>query len=315
MDLSVILVSYNTAALLPACLDRLANAISSLRAQVFIVDNASRDDSVSLLRERYSGYTIVENKTNVGFGRANNQVLGDVRGKYVLLLNTDAYIEPDAVVRSIAYMDANPRCGVLGARLIGADGHLQPSCRYFPTPWNVFLLHTGFHRFFPKVQMVDDMAWDHASPRQCDWVPGCYYMVRREVVDSVGLFDPRFFLYYEEVDHCLTAKNAGWDVTFFPDVTVLHLGGESAKADKGLTDGRRQISALQAESELLFFCKHHGALGAWLTLLFGWLIVVLEMTKGALRRTRLSTVINAWRHAVLTSSIFRATRGGRRATR
>lgn len=315
LDVSVILVSYNTASLLQPCLDRLAAALSSLHAQVLVVDNASRDESLSLLREHYSHYEIVENKTNVGFGRANNQVLSDVRGRYVLLLNTDAYIEPDAIVKSIAYMDANPRCGVLGARLVGADGLLQPSCRYFPTPFSVFLLHTGLHRAFPRVRMVDDMAWDHASVRQCDWVPGCYYLVRREVIDAVGLFDPRFFLYYEEVDHCLAVKKAGWQVTYFPATTVIHLGGESARSDAGLSDEGRQISPLQAESEFLFFRKHRGVYGAWTLLILGWLADAMLLVKGVFRRTTRRSAVAAWQNATLRTSAFRSTRGGRRATR
>src|SRR6185295_2299899 len=110
------------------CLDRLAAALQGLEAQVFVIDNASRDESVRILRERYAHYEIVANSKNVGFGRANNQVLDRVRGRYVLLLNLDAYVEPDAIAKTIAYMDAHPRCGVLGVRLVTEDGQLQPSC-------------------------------------------------------------------------------------------------------------------------------------------------------------------------------------------
>src|SRR6185295_2450780 len=145
-----------------------------------------------------------------------NQVLDRVRGRYVLLLNTDAYVEPDALSKTIAYMDAHPRCGVLGVRLVGSDGGLQPSCRYFVTPWKLFLMRAGLSRFFPRTRLVDDMSWDHASVRACDWVPGCFYLVRKQVIDAVGLFDPRFFLYYEEVDHCRAVKAAGWEVVYCP---------------------------------------------------------------------------------------------------
>jgi N-acetylglucosaminyl-diphospho-decaprenol L-rhamnosyltransferase len=314
-DVSVILVNYNTEALLEPCLGRLASALKSLRSQVIIVDNASRDGSVAVLRERFSQYEIVLNASNVGFGRANNQVLGQASGRYVLLLNTDAYVEPDALVKSIAFMDANPRTGVLGARLVALDGELQPCCRYFPTPWSVFLLRTGLNRFFPSVRMVDDMSWRHDTVRQCDWVPGCYYLIRKEVIDAVGLFDPRFFLYYEEVDHCKAVREAGWDVTFFPHTTVVHLGGESAKSDASLSARGRQISTLQAESELLFFRKHLGATGAWLALSLGLLADGVLFLKGLVRKTGGETASSAWRNAALAASVFRATRGGRRATR
>jgi len=286
VDVSIILVNYNTEALLPECLGRLEKAIAALRAQVIVVDNASRDGSVKLLHDRYGQHEIVANPVNVGFGRANNQVLGRVRGRYVLLLNVDAYVEPDALTKTIAFMDAHPRCGVLGARLVDVDGSLQPSCRYFPTPWNVFLSRSGLSRWFKHVQAVDDLSWDHATERRCDWVPGCYYLMRRAVVDSLGLFDPRFFLYYEEVDHCRAVKAAGWEVLYYPGTTVIHVGGESAKSVSHLS-GAKQISELQTESELLYFRKHHGGFGVWVGLILTGVADALNFCKAVLRRRSL----------------------------
>jgi GT2 family glycosyltransferase len=261
-DVSVILVSYNTASLVVPCLDHLSAARGTMKVQVLVVDNASLDDSVEVLRhERARIDELVENTVNVGFGRANNQVLDRVRGRHVLLLNIDAFIPPESLRLTLDYMDAHPRCGVLGVQLIGRDGTPQPSCRFFPTPWNVFLYRTGLHRFFPGTRLVDDTAWKQDTVRQCDWVPGCYYLIRSEVIATVGLFDPRYFLYCEEVDHCRRVKAAGWDVTYFPHTSVIHIGGESAKSV-----GPQQTSALQIESDLLYVRKHHGLGGAWLTL-------------------------------------------------
>ena len=312
---SVILVSYNTVALLEPCLERLAAATARIDAQVMLVDNASRDDSVALLRRDYGRFDIVANDVNVGFGRANNQVLDRVRGRYVLLLNTDAYVEPDTLDKTIAYMDAHPRCGVLGVRLVGADGALQPSCRYFPTPWNKFLTQTGAQRLFPGTRLVDDMGWDHATVRQCDWVPGCYYLVRKEVIDAVGLFDPRFFLYFEEVDHCRAVKQAGWDVTYFPDTTVVHLGGESAKSEAGQLDQGKQISTLQTESEFLYFRKHHGAFGAWSALALSWVANLVTAIRRTLRRRPGRPIAEAWRNMRQSGTVFMATHAGRQPTR
>jgi GT2 family glycosyltransferase len=152
-------------------------------------------------------------------------------------------------------------------KLVGRDGVLQPSCRYFPTPLNIFLRETGLHRLFPWVKLVDDMDWDHGSARACDWVPGCYFLIRREVVEQFGLFDPRYFLYYEEVDLCFAVKKAGWQIHYFPDTTVVHIGGESAKSDSNITSAGRQIEAFQIESELLYFRKNHGAGAVWMNVL------------------------------------------------
>jgi N-acetylglucosaminyl-diphospho-decaprenol L-rhamnosyltransferase len=260
-DITVVVVNYNTGHLLDRLFSNLSAARGSLNVRVIVVDNVSRDNSVEILRERYPNVILIQNSDNVGFGRANNQSLPLIRSRYVLLLNTDAFVSDDTLAKTVSFMEANPECGILGVKLVGETGDLQPSCRYFPTPWNVFLTKTGLSRFLRGARLVDDMEWDHATVRQCDWVPGCYYMIRTELIEQVGLFDPRFFLYYEEVDHCRAAKNAGWTVKFYPFTTVVHIGGESAKSHGPLTGAGQQFSALQVESELLYFRKHHGLAG------------------------------------------------------
>jgi GT2 family glycosyltransferase len=261
-DVSVVVVNYNTGHLLGRLFEALEASRGTLKVQTIVVDNASRDGSVEILRTRHPHAELIENTTNVGFGRANNQALALARGRYVLLLNTDAFVSPDTLTKTVAFMDAHADCGVLGVKLVGEDGRLQPSCRYFPTPWNVFLAATGFARLFPRARLVDDLSWNHAAVRECDWVPGCYYLVRREVIEHVGLFDPRYFLYYEEVDHCRAVRKAGWRVIYYPFTHVVHIGGESASSAGLLNRVSRQISPLQIESELLYFRKHYGVAGA-----------------------------------------------------
>ncbi len=234
-DVSIVLVNYNTGHLLDRLFSSLNAATSGLRIEIVMVDNASADDSLKIIQSDYRYVELLKNATNVGFGRANNQAVQRVRGRYILLLNTDAFVMPDTLLKTVEYMDGDPKCGVLGVKLIGSDGTLQPCCRYFPNPWNVFLTRSGLVPIFRNSRLVDDMNWDHASVRQCDWVPGCYYLVRSEVVRDIGLFDPRFFLYYEEVDHCRRAKEAGWRVIFYPLTAVVHIGGESAKSTSKLT--------------------------------------------------------------------------------
>jgi N-acetylglucosaminyl-diphospho-decaprenol L-rhamnosyltransferase len=315
VDVSVVVVNYNTAHLLKPMWDSLVHASGGLTVQTIVVDNASRDDSVALLRREFDGVQLIANESNVGFGRANNQGLALATGRYVLLLNTDAFVAPDTLGKTVAFMDANPDCGILGVRLVGRDGVLQPSCRYFPTPWNVFLAHTGLARWFPRVRMVDDMAWDHAAVRQCDWVPGCYYLVRREVIDQIGLFDPRYFLYYEEVDHCRTAKRAGWKVVYFHDTSVVHLGGESAKSDGVLTAAGRQISALQIESELLYFRKHFGFGGVAASVALSSLADLMLTFKHLLRRRSLRALEPVRDHQAHLWRLVSRTRLGHRPTR
>ena len=253
LDISVILVSYNTIDMTKKALNDLFASVGNLEMEVFMIDNASRDNSAEVLRREYPHITLIENQQNVGFGRANNQALPFIRGRYVLLLNTDAFVESDTLFKTMQYMEAHPKCGMLGVRLLGRDGTLQPSCRYFPTSWNIFLERTNLKKFFKHTKLIDDMSWDHNSVRNCDWVPGCYALIRKEVIDQVGLFDPRYFLYYEEVDHCFAAKRAGWEVAYFPDSTVVHVGGESAKQDAAISSKSHQIESLQIESCCLLY--------------------------------------------------------------
>jgi N-acetylglucosaminyl-diphospho-decaprenol L-rhamnosyltransferase len=258
LDVSIIFVSYNTAEMTQKAIELVNNSQHNLTTEIFVVDNASRDDSAELVAKHFPDVHLIRNQLNVGFGRANNQVLPFYKGRYVLLLNTDAFVETDTIQKTFDFMEQNSDVGILGVKLLGRDGVLQPSCRYFPTPFNIFLNRTGLFKLFPNVQLVDNMAWDHNAVRDCDWVPGCYYLVRREVIDQVGLFDPRYFLYYEEVDHCYATKQAGWKVTYYPEAPVVHIGGESAKTDHSISSVSRQVSALQIESELLYFRKNLG---------------------------------------------------------
>ncbi|PPD54060.1 MAG: glycosyl transferase [Methylotenera sp.] len=283
MVISVIFVSYNTAKMSIEAISSLLASKGDFELEVFVVDNASKDDSVSVIKGAFPQITLIENSVNVGFGRANNQVLNLITGDYILLLNTDAFVQPDTIAKTIQYIESQPSCGVLGVRLIGRDNEQQPSCRYFPTPFNLFAHRLGLGRWLPTLQMVDDSDWNPAITANCDWVPGCYYLVRKQVVDKVGLFDPRYFLYSEEVDHCFAVKKAGWQVVYFADTSVVHIGGESAKSDGKVTNSGKQLSVLQAESELLYFRKNHGLLSCVLNIVLVVLADLIQMIKDLIK--------------------------------
>jgi N-acetylglucosaminyl-diphospho-decaprenol L-rhamnosyltransferase len=314
-DVTVIVVSYNTAHLLDRMFSTLEAARNSLWIQVIVVDNASSDGSADILRTKYPDVQLIENRTNVGFGRANNQAVPWIRGRYILLLNTDAFMAPDTLQTTVDFMDTHSNCGVLGVKLVGRDGALQPSCRYFPTPWNLFLARSGLERFFAGARLVDDMSWDHASVRQCDWVPGCFYLARREVIERVGLFDPRYFLYYEELDHCWAVRRAGWSVVYCPFTQVVHIGGESAKSEGPLTAHGHQISSQQIESELLFFRKHYGGGGLLCALMLALLSDAIIAFKGVMLRFDPNQAAGAAKHSWTVVKVLFMTRLASRATR
>lgn len=311
LDVSVIVVNYNTAHLLPEMWRCLQTSLGNLRVETIIVDNASRDNSISVIENVCTGAKLISNAVNVGFGRANNQALPNVHGRYVLLLNTDAFVSPDTLTTTVTHMDSHPNVGVLGVKLVGRDGKMQPCCRYFPTPWNTFIARSGLKRFLPKVRMVDDLDWAHDEVRLCDWVTGCYFLIRREAVEDVGLFDPRYFLYCEELDLCRTMKAAGWQVAFYPHTQVVHIGGESAKTEGVALTSGNQISELQLESELLYFRKQHGLAGLLM-------YVSLAFATDVINTTRTLIKSKAWpsSNSILTrTDLLFKTRLGLKATR
>jgi N-acetylglucosaminyl-diphospho-decaprenol L-rhamnosyltransferase len=312
-DLSVIVVNYNTRHLLQEMMAALQRAAEGISLQIIFIDNASRDGSADYIRATWPHLELIANTANVGFGRANNQALPLLRGRNVLLLNTDAFLEPDSLKVALAQLDRDASCGVLGVRLIGRDGSVQPSCRYFPTPWNIFLIRTGLWRLFPWTQLTDDANWDDHKAAECDWTPGAFLLIRRAVIDQVGLFDPRYFLYFEEVDFCRAAKAAGWKILYCPDTSVVHIGGESAKSDGDLTKSGRQLSALQMESELLYFRKHYGIAGVIASLLMYALGDLILAIKRLLRKGSNDDEVQSI--SALTSRLLVQTHFGARPTR
>jgi N-acetylglucosaminyl-diphospho-decaprenol L-rhamnosyltransferase len=298
----LLLVSFNSAHLLAPLRSSLKQAeAAGVELRVLAVDNASSDGSGDILRNTFPCELFIQNEVNVGFGRANNQLAEHVRGDYVLLLNTDAFVSPETVRTSVDYMDRHPRCGILGVKLTGSDGSPQPSRRSFPTPLTTFIRRTGLYRYIPMEQARDDLTLDHDVVSDCDWVPGCYYLVRRAVLDEIGLFDPRFFMYFEEVDHCRRARNAGWTVTYLASTSVVHLGGESAKSVSELSQGR-QISALQVESELLYMRKHFGLAGLVWHL---GLVVIGDVILAIKELVRMRSPRAAMRHFMQTRTSWR----------
>ncbi len=314
-DITVVVVNYNTAHLLGRMFSALAAAHGELRIQIIVVDNASRDNSVEVLRHQYPEAELIVNSSNVGFGRANNQAVPRIRGQYVLLLNTDAFVAPDTLVKTLSFMESNLQCGVLGVKLVGEDGSLQPSCRFFPTPWNTFVAANGLARYFPSTRLVDDISMDLSRISQCDWVPGCYYLTRKRVIDQIGLFDERFFLYCEEVDHCRRVYDAGWKVYFYPATEVVHIGGESAKIDATLSAAGRQIAALQTESELLYFRKHYGLRGLIASIVLAGSAVLLAAIKDAVRPVKPIHPNDAREKWTLVLSLLKPTHWATRSTR
>jgi GT2 family glycosyltransferase len=267
-EASIIIVSFNTCDLLRECLLTLRRDASGVSYETIVIDNASHDGSAQMVAAEFPDARLVKSEVNLGFAAANNLGFEIARGRYLVLLNSDAFLRPGALRLSIDHMNSNQNVGLAGGRLVGRDDTLEPSARMFPSLLNELLVLSGIatkyrtSRFFGRA----DYTWaDSASAAPVDWVSGAYCIIRRAVLNRTGVFDERFFFYYEEVDLCKRIKAAKNDVWYWPDIVTVHLGGESAKTMK--TDNPSfigsQLVMWRMRAKLLYYRKHHGALGVW----------------------------------------------------
>lgn len=268
-DVSVVLVSFNTRDLTRECLKTLFRELEQgINGEVIVVDNASADGSADMIEQEFTQVELIRSEVNLGFGNANNRGFPRCTGRYVVLLNTDAFLQTDSLRLAIEHMDVNPAVGLGGARLIGRDGTPQPSSRSFPTPLLEFFTLSGLSDRFPKNRILGQMdrTWaDPLQPSQVDWVPGAFSIIRRDLLSRVGSFDPRLFLYYEEVDLCRRIKQAGAHVWYWPDIVVIHIGGESSRTVNHLTMAARgsQLTLWRMRSQLIYYRKWHGPMITW----------------------------------------------------
>ncbi len=253
MDVSVIIVNWNTKRLLQDCLESLYVQGGNVDTEVIVVDNASTDGSVEMVRDDFESVKLIENMENRGFAAANNQGMAAAKGRYVLLLNSDTVVLDNAVARTVNFADAHPRAAVTGCRVLNADGTLQPTCFMFPSTLNMLLSSTYLYKLFPGSRFFgrERMTWwDRNDVRQVDVVTGCFMLVRREAIDQVGMMDERFFMYAEETDWCYRFKESSWDVIFTPVARIIHLGGQS-------TAKRPVAMIVQLRLSILGFIRKH----------------------------------------------------------
>lgn len=244
LDLSIIIVSWNTKEVLRQCLQSVAVGLGALRAEVFVVDNASHDGSPEMVREVFPHFRLLENERNLGFAAANNQAIALATGRYILLLNPDTVIHGAVLSESWKYMETHSDVGAMGCRVLNADGSVQLTCGQYPSLWNLVLLSSGLFRcrwpaFLGRYQMLD---WDRNSERDVETITGCYMFCRAEVVRAVGMLDESFFCYGEETDWCRRFTDAGAVLRFAPVGEITHYGSLSSRQcnhrrDLMLTDG------------------------------------------------------------------------------
>ncbi|MDP2518456.1 glycosyltransferase family 2 protein [Shimia thalassica] len=268
MDLSIVIVNWNTREMLRDCLQSVFDTLSDLKAEVFVVDNASEDGSQDMVRNSFPQVNLICNTDNRGFAAANNQALALASGRYVLLLNSDTLVHGDVLSASCSFMDGRPEVGVMGCRVLNRDGTLQITGSGYPSLLNLSLMTTGLWKlknvpFFDRYQM---QTWDRRTEREIDVVSGCYMVVRKTAMDEVGLLDEDFFFYGEETDWCRRFADAGWKLVLSPVGEITHFGGGSVKK----LNHKRDV--MLTEGTVRLHRKHGGVLGgaACWTLLAGF---------------------------------------------
>jgi GT2 family glycosyltransferase len=258
MDLSIILVSYNVRHFLEQALLSVKKAITGLEVEIFVVDNDSVDDSVSMVQEKFPEVNLILNKENTGFSKANNQALLLAKGRHILLLNPDTVVEEDTFHKCLRFMDEHPDAGALGVRMIDGGGkYLPESKRGFPSPWVAFCKAFGLSRLFPKSALFNRYHLGHLTEfetAKVDVLAGAFMWLRKEALDKAGLLDERFFMYGEDIDLSYRIKAAGYENYYFPDVTIIHYKGESTRK------GSLNYIRIFYQAMILFAEKHfHGS--------------------------------------------------------
>lgn len=259
MDVSIVIVSYNTSRILDECIVSIKRETTCLY-EIIVVDNASADDSRRMLREKHPDVLLIENRDNAGFARANNQGFAIAQGKYFFMLNSDTVILDHAIDKLVEFMERSPDVGVCGPRNIGRDGKLQYSCDHFPSVWNTFCYYTNLGLLFPKSRLFNRCwmrYWDYGGPRDVERMTGCSLLIRSGLYRQLKGLDENFFMYFEETDFCFRAHNAGVRTTYFPQATIIHYGGESSKNCK---DGKviQTSSTNFMDSQCYYFRKNYG---------------------------------------------------------
>jgi len=259
-DLSIVVVNFNSGKLLRRCLDSAYQNLKGLSFEIIVVDNGSIDGSPRMVTQEFPQVRLICNKTNAGFARAVNQGIRASRGRYVLIVNPDVVFLNKGFKELIRYMDSNPRVGIAGPKVYDDETKrsVQLSCRRFPSPMNyLFSRYSLLTRLFPnnpfsrRFLLTD---WSHDAIREVDWVSGCCMLVRRELLEKLGLFDEGYPLFFEDVDLCFRARNAGWKVVYFPGAEIAHFVG-SVRAQMPFRNVIKRHQGLWRFYKK-FYCKH-----------------------------------------------------------
>ena len=267
MDISIIIVSYNTRELLGDCLKSIKSATKSLKVEVFVVDNNSKDKTVEMVSNKFPDVLLTSNKTNLGFSKANNQAIRKAKGKYILILNPDTILQPETLDKMFKFMNKNKDIAVATCRVQLPNGNLDRDCRRrYPTPWRAFTYFSGLSKIFAHSKIFDQYQMGYVSNKQMHEIESCvgaFMFIRKFALDKVGLFDEDFFFYGEDLDLCWRFKQKGFKIYYTPITKIIHYKGAasglkstSVHLTKATQESKKRALFESVHAMELFYKKH-----------------------------------------------------------
>ena len=253
-QISVIIVSFNVRPFLVNALESIKRALNTISHEIIVIDNASADGSVQMLKERYPDVHLIDNKKNIGFAAANNQGLILAEGKYPVLINPDTLVQEDTFSSLLHFMETHPRAGAVTCKILNADGSFSVDSRHsIPSPMTAFWKQIGFSRLFPRSRRFAryNMTFlDENETQRIDAISGSFMFIRSKAAKEVGLLDEDYFMYCEDVDYCYRIGRADWEIYYIPVSCLIHYKGESTRKN----DYRYALNFNR--SLYLFYNKH-----------------------------------------------------------
>lgn len=269
IDLSIVILNFNTRGLLRDCLSSLKKTEKDGYSwEVFVVDNASMDGSSEMVKREFPEVELIENKKNIGFAAGNNLAVARAKGRYLLFLNPDTIVFPETLKETVSFMKENKSVGAVTCRVELADGTLDEAAhRGFPTPWNAFCHFSGLEKIFPKARLFSGykMGWaDMEKIHEIDALAGAFMLVMRKAGNAAGWWDEDYFWYGEDLDFCFRLKERGWKIIYFPKVKIVHYKGaasgikkHSHSVSKATRETRRMAAKASVEAMRIFNRKHY----------------------------------------------------------
>jgi GT2 family glycosyltransferase len=254
VDVSIIIVSWNAREYLKNCLASIARQDFGYAVETIVVDNCSSDGSADCVASDFPGVRLIRNRHNDGFARANNIGCAVATGQYLCFINSDVVVLPHCIDRLVDHCEADARAGMVGPLILGSDGQLQRSCRGFPSLWNMLCRALALDTAFAATRLFTGYSlrhWPQDEQRSVDILTGCFWLVRRQALEQVGLLDEDFFIYGEDMDWCRRFWSAGWQVVFAPQARAIHHGGASS------ANAPIRFFIERQKADLHYWRKHH----------------------------------------------------------